>query len=325
MRKLLISLIGLSFLIPGVFNMSNAEEKYPTKPVEVVGLYLAGGGADLPARALCEAVIKYFGQPWVIVPKPGAGGMVATGYLARAKPDGYTIANQIGTGQVVTNFFLQDLNFKQDDIEPVIQWTSFDLVVVIRADSPWKTMTDVVEYARKNPGSIKYATYGKGTHPHFQMEIMARQLGIKLTPVFYKGTAEVLPALLDGIVPMVGGATIQSVKDLARDKKVRILFTFSPQGLEEFPEIPTFKKALGVEQRLFPSYMGVFVPKGTPADRKQFIHDCVKKVLEDPEFKNAMKQMNFPIVYNNAEAIKKRTQEETKIIGELIKEFGMGK
>jgi tripartite-type tricarboxylate transporter receptor subunit TctC len=157
------------------------------------------------------------------------------------------------------------------------------------------------------------------------MEVLARQMGVKLTPVFYKGTTDAIPPILDGIIPVVGGAPYDSVKEHARAGKLRILMTLSPQGIEEAPEIPTFKQALGKEQKLFPSYNSVVVPKGTPEDRKKFIHDCVKKALDDSDFKKAMKQLNFPIVYNDGDAVKKRIQEETKIIGELVKELGMGK
>jgi tripartite-type tricarboxylate transporter receptor subunit TctC len=324
MKKLVINLLGI-FLILVLLNLGYAQEKYPNRPVEVIGIWSAGGSTDLATRALCEAVKKHFGQPWMIIEKPGAGGMIGMAHVARAKPDGYTICAQAGTGQTVIGFFLQDTGFKQDDFEPVVQWSSYHLTIATRADSPWKTMMDLVEHAKKNPSEIKYATFGKGSSPHFQMEVLARQMGVKLTPVFYKGTTDAIPPILDGIIPVVGGAPYDSVKEHARAGKLRILMTLSPQGIEEAPEIPTFKQALGKEQKLFPSYNSVVVPKGTPEDRKKFIHDCVKKALDDSDFKKAMKQLNFPIVYNDGDAVKKRIQEETKIIGELVKELGMGK
>ncbi len=322
--KKLVTILSSIFVVLFLLTLVYAQEKYPNRPVEVIGLWSAGGSTDLATRALCEAVKKHFGQPWIIIEKPGAGGMIGMAALARAKPDGYTICAQAATGQTVIGFFLQDLDFKQDDFEPVVQWSSYHLTIATRADSPWKTMMDLIEDARKNPGGIKYATFGKGSSPHFQMEVMARQMGAKLTPVFYKGTPDAIPAILDGIIPVVGGAPFDSVKEHARAGKLRILMTFSPQGIEEAPEIPTFKKALGKEQKLFPSSNSVVVPKGTPEERKRFIHDCVKKALNDPDFKKAMKQLNFSVVYNDGDTVRRRMQEETKIIGELVKELGMG-
>ena len=229
-----------------------------------------------------------------------------------------------GVGQIITNFFLQDLDFKQSDFDPIMQWASYDNILAVNAGSPWKTMKDLVEYAKKNPGAVKYATIGKGSSPHFQVEVMCKQVGIKLTPVFYKGNPDAIPPVLDGIIPMIS-ATYEGVKEHARAEKLRILMTFSPNGIEGVPEIPTFKQALGIEQRLLPSFMTILAPKGTPEDRKKVIHDCAKKALEDPEFKESMKKLNTPIYYSDGASLKRRIEEETKIIGGLIKEYGMGK
>lgn len=323
--KIITKFIVFILLISGVFNLSHAQDKYPSRPVEVVALWQVGGTLDLATRALCEAVKNHFGQPWIIIERPGAGGMIGMAYVARAKPDGYTITAQVGTGQIVTNFFLQEPEFKQSDLKPVIQWNSYQNVIAGRTDSSWKTMMDMVEYAKKNPGAIKYATVGKGSSPHFQFEVLSKQMDIKLTPVFYKGQAEAITSVLDGIIPIVVGCTYDSVKEHVRRGKLRFLMTFTPKPIEEAPEIPTFKQALSKDQRLFPSYCAIFVPKGTPEDRKKFIHDCAKKALEDPDFRRTMRQLNFPIAYSDGETLKKRIQEETKIIGELIKELGIAK
>lgn len=323
MKKITKNLIGI-FLILVAFNFSYGQEKYPNKPLLVIGLWTAGGTTDLATRVLSEVAQKHFGQPWINEVKPGAGGMIGMAYVARAKPDGYTIVGHAGVGQIITNFFLQDLDFKQSDFDPVIQWAYYDNILAVNAETPWKTMKDIVEYAKKNPGVIKYATVGKGSSPHFQVEILSRQVGIKLTPVFYKGTPDAITSVLDGIIPMFS-ATYESVKEHARAGKLRIPMTFSPNGIEEAPEIPTFKQALGIEQILFPSFLAIFVPKGTPEDRKKVIHDTVKKALEDPDFKKTMKKLNIPIFYSDGASLKKRIEEETKIIEGLIKELGMGK
>jgi len=323
MKKVLINLTGI-FLTLVMLNLSYAQEKYPNKPLLVIGLASAGGTTDLATRALSEVAQKHFGQPWINEVKPGAGGMIGMAYLARSKPDGYTVVGHAGVAHLVTNFFLQELDFKQSDFDPVIQWASYDNILAVNAESPWKTMKDLVEYAKKSPGAIKYATVGKGSSPHFQVEVMCKQVGIKLTPVFYKGNPDAIPPVLDGITPMFSG-TYEGVKEHARAGKLRILMTFSPNGIEEAPEIPTFKQALGIEQMLLPSFFAIFVPKGTPEDRKKVIHDSVKKALEDPEFKKTMKRLNTPIFYSDGVSLKKRIEEETKIIGGLIKELGMGK
>ena len=324
MKKILINFFGFFLTVLNVFNLSYAQEKYPNKPLLVIGLWTAGGTTDLATRALSEVAQKHFGQPWINEVKPGAGGMIGMAYVAKARPDGYTIVGHAGVAQIVTNFFLQDLDFKQSDFDPVIQWGSYDNVLAVNAESPWKTMKDIAEYAKKNPGAIKYATVGKGSHPHFQVELLSRQVGIKLTPIFYKGNTDAVPSVLDGITPMIS-TSYEGVKEHARAGKLRILMTFSPNGIEEAPEIPTHKQALGVEQLLLPGFLTIFVPKGTPEDRKKVIHDSVKKALEDPDFKKTMKKLNLPMFYSDGASLKKRIEEETKIIGGLIKEFGMGK
>jgi tripartite-type tricarboxylate transporter receptor subunit TctC len=323
--KIFIKFTIFIFVIGVMYNLNYAEEKYPSKPLTAIGLWSAGGATDLATRALSEVAQKHFGQPWINDLMPGAGGMVGMARLAKAKPDGYTVCAHVGVGQIITNFFLQKLDFKQDDFEPVIQWSSYDNVIAVRTDTNLKTMMDLIEYAKKNPGAMKYATFGKGSSPHFQMEVMAKEMGIKLTPVFYKGTTDGIPPVLDGIIPMLGGAPYETVKEHARAGKLRILMTFSPQGTEEEPEIPTYKQALGKDQRLLPAFLAVFVPKGTSEDRKKIIHNSVKKALEDPNFRKTMKTLNFPIVYNDEVALKNRILGETRIIGDLVKELGIGK
>lgn len=323
--KIITGVLMFVLLLAAVSDLGYAQGKYPNKPVEVVALWTVGGTLDLATRALCDAVKKHFGQPWMIVEKAGAGGMVGMAYVARAKPDGYTITAQVGTGQIVTNFFIQRPEFKQDDLEPVIQWNSYQNVIAVRADTPWKTMLDLVEHAKRNPGTLKYATVGKGSSPHFQFEVLSKQMNIKLTPVFYKGQSDAITSVLDGIIPMVVGPTYDSVKEYVRAGKLRFLMTFTPQPIEDAPEIPTFKQALGRDQRLLPSFCAIFVPKNTPEDRKKFIHDCVKKALQDPDLRETMKQLNFPIVYSDGEALKERIRDENKIIGELIQELGIAK
>jgi len=322
--KTQIKVFFLIIILGGMVNLSYAQEKYPSKPLEVIGIWSAGGTSDLATRALCEAAEKHFGQPWVMVLKPGAGGLIAMTYLSRAKPDGYTMCPNAGVGQLVTPFFLQKPEFKQDDFEPICQWSSYHNVLAINANSPWKTMMDVVEYAKKNPGAVKYANVGKASSTHFQVEVLAGEMEIKLTPVFYKGNPDAITAVLDGIVPMFSG-TYEGAKEHARAGKLRIIMTFTPGGIPEAPEIPTFKQALGKEQKILPSFNAVYVPKGTPEDRKKLIDNCVKKGIEDPKFKEVMEKLNLPIVYADAESLRKRIKEDTILIGELIRKLGMTK
>jgi len=227
-----------------------------------------------------------------------------------------------GVGQLITPFFLQKPEFKQDDFDPVCQWSTYHNILAVNAKSPWKTMMDVVEYSKKNPGAVKYANVGKASSTHFQVEVLAGEMGIKLTPVFYKGNPDALASVLDGIIPMFSG-TYEAVREHARAGKLRILMTFSPNGIEEAPEIPTFKQALGKDQKILPSFNGVIVPKGTPEDRKKLINDCIKKAIEDPDFKEVMKKLNFPIAYGDAGSMWKRIKEDTILIGDLIKKLGI--
>lgn len=323
--KRLLFFIFFTLIFCAMLSLACAQEKYPNRPLMAIGLWSAGGITDLATRALSEVAQKHFGQPWINDLSPGAGGMVGMARLAKAKPDGYTICPHVGVGQIVTNFFLQKLEFVQSDFESVIQWSSYDLVIAVRTDTPWKTMMDLVEYAKKNPGAVKYVTFGKGSSPHFQMEVLAKQMGIKLTPVFYKGTSDGIPPVLDGIIPIVVGVTYDSIKEYVRARKLRVLMTFSPQGIEEAPEVPTFRKALRKDQRLLPAFVAVFVPKGTPEDRKKIIHDSVRMALDDTDLQRTLKKLNFPIVYNNEATLKKRIQEETEIIRELVEELGVAK
>ncbi len=187
---------------------------FPTGPVEIVITVTAGSTMDLLGRLIANTAPKYLGQPVVVVNKPGAGGSVAAAYLISSKPDGHKL-------MVTTNFFFasttktQKVPFDPYDLTPIANFIEYRNGFVVKGDSPWKTFGDVVDYARKNPGKLRWAHTGRGISQHLYGLMLFRKANVETIDIPYKGTPEALSALLGGHVDgsvMVYGPVAEQVK-----------------------------------------------------------------------------------------------------------------
>lgn len=297
-----------------------AAQDYPTKPISLFIQYPAGGSTDLTARALANGAKKYLGQPVICENKPGGGGTVGVSLVAARPADGYTIG--IVTSSPTMAYHMGKLNFHPlNDLTPIMRWGNFLFGIVVRADSQWKTIQDLIQYAKQNPEKVTYGSPGVGTPPHLAMEELSLVSGVKFTHIPAKGVAENNTTLLGGHIDMVSDSSGWAT--LVDAGKFRLLATWGEKRSVRYPEVPTIREVgYDVVAR---SHLGVIGPKGMPKPIEAKIADAFKKAMEDPEFIAIMKKFDMDHNYLNTESYAKYMQSDFENIGTLVQKLGLDK
>lgn len=313
-------LAGLALL--GTVAAAHAAD-YPTKPIQVLIPFAPGGGTDNTMRIVEEAASKALGQKLVLVNQPGGHGSRAVTQLKQAAPDGYTIGI-VPTGPIASVTHTTEVPYTKDDFIMVIQLTHVPNTLVAPKDSPFNSLKDVIEKARKSPpGTLKVAIAGSGSaSSHLPMVDMEKQANVKFTLIPHKGGG---PAL----IPVMGGHVDLGSVDLSvsgpkiKAGNVKAIGIFADKRNKDFPNIPTLKEqGYDLEGGFFNMIM---VPKGTPANVVKRLHDAFKTAIEDPAVIARAKDLNLVIDYLGPEDCRKKVDRYDATIGKLVIELGMGK
>jgi tripartite-type tricarboxylate transporter receptor subunit TctC len=276
---------------------SPALAEFPDRPVHVLVSFAAGGSSDMSFRALAVGAEKYLGQPIIVENKGGGGGTLALANIANAKPDGYTLCQAASTG-IVRAPQMQKVPYKPlKSFTPIMAYVgAHNSGLVVKSDAAWKTMKEFLEYAKQNPGKIKYGTPGVGSAPHHAMEFLAHKEGIKWVHVPYTGSAPAMMGVLGGHIN--AGSVGPEWVPFAQAGQFRVLGTHEYKRSAAFPDIPTFKE-LGydfVNETVF----SVFGPAGLPPDVVTKLENAFTEGMETPEFKSVMEKLNLiPAYYNS--------------------------
>ena len=295
------------------------QSAYPAKPINLLVGYAAGGTNDIAQRFLTEKAAKFLGEPFAVMNNGGGGTTVAFGIVAKQKPDGYNIVGAASSGLCRIPHF-RTVPYTLDDFAPIMSFGEPGLTpIVVKADSPWKSVKDLVEYAKKNPNKITYSTTGVGSPQHLSMEFIGRQAGVTWTHVPYSGSQPAVVALLGNHVnvAVVAGEAIPFVKD----GTLRILANLSERRLKSWPDIPTL-----VEQgyNYFNDSIFLFAaPKGTPAPIVEKLQNAFRKAMDDPGFPVMMARIEFEPVYRNSADTAVYLKEAYVRIGKLVRELKM--
>jgi tripartite-type tricarboxylate transporter receptor subunit TctC len=293
-----------------------AAEVFPSKPVELWIGYGAGGSTDLPARTLADAASKILGKPVVAINKPGGGSSVMMSELKVANPDGYTLGIY-STGGVLSAIMRQVPYHPVNDFDPILQYSVYQYGLVVNADSPWKTFKEFMEYAKANPGKIKYATAGAGTPQHLVMMQLGETAKTKWTHIPYESGAKAITSLLGGHVDAAAQTT--EWKAQVDAGKLRLLAILMDERMPQYPQVPTLKEE--GYNIVAPSIIAIVGPKGLPKDRVKILHDAFHKSLEDTAFKNSLEQFAMSVTYKNTEALGKFMQQLYENASDLIKKM----
>jgi tripartite-type tricarboxylate transporter receptor subunit TctC len=282
--------------LPAISRTATAQD-YPTRPVTLIVPWAAGGTTDVALRALATATEKYLGQSIVVENRAGSSGTLGPANMAAtAKPDGYTISQLPIT--VFRQPFMTKTSFDPTrDFTYIIGLTGYTFGVVVRSDAPWKTFPELLAAAKANPSTITYGTSGAGTSPHITMEQIAKQQGIKLVHVPFKGVAESTTALLGGHIHAIADSTGWAPQ--VNDGKFRLLVSWGATRTKNWPNVPTLKK-VGIDMVSNSPY-GLGGPKGMAPEIVKVLHDAFKKGLDEPSTVAVMTQFDQERFYFDSE------------------------
>lgn len=295
-------------------------QAFPSKPIRLLVAFPAGGPTDITMRVLADQAGRVLGQPVVVENKPGAGGTLPAQALQSAAPDGYTVA-QIPLG-VFRLPYTTKINWDPvQDIRYVINVTGYAFGVVVPADSPLKTWTHFVAWAKANPGKLSYGSTGTLTSPHLTMELVAQQLGIELLHVPYKGSADLMQSILSGQVMAAADST--GFAPQVEAGKLRVLNTWGEQRLAKFPDAPTLRElGLDVVQN---SPFGIGAPRGTPDAVVQRLHAAFKEAMDHESYRSALARYDMLPIYMGPAQYERFARETFAREKALIDKLGLAR
>jgi len=296
-----------------------ASGAYPSKPIVLIVPWPPGGSTDRHLRGLAEIAQQKLGQQIVIENKPGAGGTLGPGTMAlTAKPDGYTIS-QYPMGMVRIPHMQKVAWHPINDFSFIIGVSGYTFGMTVKSDSPFKTFTDYIEAARKQPGTVNYGSTGQGTSPHLLMEEVAANAKVQLVHVPYKGNADLQQALLGGHVMAQSDAT--GWDRFVDSGQMRLLATFGDKRTKRWPDVPTAKE-LGYNV-LSTSPYGLVGPKGMDPAVVKKLHDAFKAAMEDPKHLALLEQLNQEAWYRSGEDYRHWAMEAYARDKALIERLGL--
>lgn len=318
-KVLVLSLATLS--IGGLLVQHVQGKGYPTKPIEIVCMLPPGSSMDMVSRLVADVAKKYLGQPIVVVNKPGAGGTLAAADVISSKPEGYKLI-------ILTNLYFattvktQQIPFEPSHLVPIANVVEFKLGMIVKDDSQWKTLGDLLDYARENPGKLRWSHHGRGIVLHLIPLLIFKKAGVETIDVPFKGGAEQLSALLGGHVDMSSSA-YGPIIDHVKSGKVRCLFFYSDRRYSESPNVPCLVDLGFPEAAKLATFVGVYVHKDTPEEIKKTLFNALKKTYEDPEFKQGIERIGEVPKFGGPEFIKEAIKKGEEVGVPVIKELGL--
>jgi tripartite-type tricarboxylate transporter receptor subunit TctC len=319
--RIIVSLLVLLTAMEGIPGTALADS-YPSRPISVIIPFPPGGVAELTARPLLSMMERILKQPMVVVNKPGASGTVGAQQAAISKPDGYTLLVTVSSMSVfpeVDILFGRPKTYKREDFAPIALLSADPMILVVKKDSPYKSVADIVADAKKRPNEIKYSSSGVYGATHLPTEMFAHAAGIKLRHVPYTGGGPALIALLGGHVDILFSVPIIAFVQL-KSGDVTPLAVASEKRHPAFLNIPTLKE-LGYDVEYY-MWCGFFAPKATPPDILKILREATRKAAASPEFKAAMDKMNTPIDYRDADEFQKFWDKDAQRSIEAIRRIG---
>jgi tripartite-type tricarboxylate transporter receptor subunit TctC len=256
-----------------------AQEPYPSRPVEIIVPFAAGGGTDLIARILCDGLSRRLGQSFVAVNRPGANTNVGTLAAIRSKPDGHTLL-MASLGLAANPSLYRKLGFDpQNDLAPIALIANVPTILVVNKALPAETLGDLVAYIKVRPGELNYASYGAGSSPHLAAELFQSVTGTSMVHVPYGGGGPAALGVIGNTVQMLFSSVVP-VLGMVRGGSVKAIAVASEQRIALLPEVPTFKES-GVDY-VTGTWFGILAPAKTPAPIVARIHGAIADMLGEP-------------------------------------------
>ncbi|APE48749.1 ABC transporter substrate-binding protein [Delftia sp. HK171] len=294
-----------------------AQGGYPAKTITMIVPAAAGGTTDLAARMAAQALAPVIGQSVVVDNKGGGNGSIAASLVKRAEADGYTLLMQYSGYHVISPHLTKARIWEQGDFQPVANVLSAPQIIVVRSELPVKTLAELVAYAKANPGKLNYASSGNGSLQHVTGAMLEQQAGIKMVHVPYKGTGPALQDLLGGQVDLTFG-TAPPFMPHVQSGKLRVLAVTGTQRLPSLPDAPTTAEAgyAGVNAT---SWFAVFAPAATPKPVIDKLTADLKKVVENPAFKQKAQEQGATADYMSPQQLGAMVKTEWSNWAQVVK------
>jgi tripartite-type tricarboxylate transporter receptor subunit TctC len=297
-----------------------AQQDYPTKPIKLVVGFGAGGAADIIARLLGQKMSEALGQPVVIENRPGAGSNIAFDFVAKAEPDGYTLA--LATPGYVTNPNLYGKTpYRLDDFAPIAQVASTPLVFMVPATSPAKSVQEFIKVAQTTTQHYNYASAGIGSSTHLASELFVAMAKVKLTHVPYKGGPAAFSDLMNGQVNMIISSMPESLSYI-KSGKVKPLAVTGATRAPALPDLPTMAES-GMSDFVITTWYGILAPAKTPKEVIGKLHSAIQKSLSARDTAERFAALGFDIVNSSPEGFTTFTRAEFNRWAQVIKVSGI--
>ncbi len=320
MRRLLT--LAAVLAIVGAVGPTMAQQ-YPARPIEFVIPFATGGPTDIAIRVIQPQLSANLGVPVVLVNKAGAGGALGMDTVAKAKPDGYTLAATTRSTVTIVPATQPDVAYKLSDFAVVGSYAFDSVVVLVKSGGPFKTMEELVEHARKNPGKVTYGSAGLGTNGFFAMEMIKQAYGIDLAHVPFGGSGPVKNAILGGHVP-VGAPALSAVHAVIRSGDLFPLVSTASKRLPAIPATPTIGEK-GHPEASLSTWMEIYAPARTPKPIVDRLSAALEKTMKDPAVVAAVEKAGLVAEHHDPEDAQKLIERESEMVSRLAKKLNLGK
>jgi len=317
-RHLTLAALALPLMAP----LSALAQSYPTKPITMVVPFPPGGVADTVGRPVAEAMARHLKQSVVVENKGGAGGAIGMAQVAKARPDGYTVLMALSSLVVLPEadrILQRPPMFTVDQLKPIARFTADPTVLVVRADSPWKTYADFIAHAKANPGRISFGSSGNYGTMHVPMEQLKAATSTFMLHVPYTGAGPAVLSLLSGQIEALSTGPA-SVRQHIASGRLRALAHWGEGRLASLPEVPSFKE-LGVPIQ-YSQWSGLFVPAATPAPVVEALRQAARFAAQDARAVAALTAAGTSFMFQDAPEFERFVMTDAKDMRAVVNRIG---
>ena len=318
-----LAAVAVFCALPAGIGPSQAQTKYPERPVRIIVPYGAGGVADVTTRLVAQKVSEAMGQTFVIENRPGAGGIVGAKAVLASPPDGYTLF-LAGNGSAISESLFKSLPFNVvRDFTPVSPLAEFEMLLATKADSQLDTVAKIVAYAKANPGKLNFGTIAIGSTQHLSAELFKMATGVQAPIVIYKTTPELVTAILRGDVD-VGFDYHAAFGPSIANKQFKVIATSGEQRAPQLPAVPTVKES-GYPDFVVTSWNAFYGPAGLPKDIVTKLNEQVVAALKTPDIQKRMEDLGIAPMIGSPEFLNERMKSDIAKWAKVIEAAGVEK
>jgi tripartite-type tricarboxylate transporter receptor subunit TctC len=298
-----------------------AQGAWPERTITIVVSFAPGGSSDISARLIAPSLTELLGRPVVVENRGGAGGNIGIGYVARAQPDGYMLLATSSAFVVNPSLYKRAPYDPFRDFQPIATLGASPNVIAVRPDSPFRTLPELVAFAKANPDRLNYASPGSGTTPHLAGEVLKARAGIAMQHVSFVGAGPAVQAAIAGTVDLVV-AHQGSVEAQLRSGQLRPLAHTGEGRQPDWPDLPSLGE-LGIQDAVSETFLALFAPAGVPEPVMERLNAAVSETLRRPEIQQRFSQAGMPVVGGGASELRARVAREVPLWRQVVQQAGI--